>query len=61
MTEFIRGFQASAELGDWSSLGQIVIEWKSTAAAYGDPGLARLLSEPLHDDLGAVPNPDDPE
>ncbi len=59
VAEFIRIFQASAELGDWSSLGQMITEWKSTAVAYGDPRLARLLSEPLHDDLGLVPSPDD--
>lgn len=57
--EFVRAFQASAELGEWHSLDQMITEWKSTAAVYSDRRLVGVLSEPLVDDLGPVPVPDE--
>ena len=59
VTEFVRAFQASAELGQWSTLAQTIHEWRSTAAVYADPALARQLTEPLGegDDHGLVPSP----
>lgn len=59
VTEFIRAFQASAELGEWFNLDQMITEWKSTAAAHSDRRLAELLSEPIDEDLGPVPDPDE--
>lgn len=55
--DFIRAFQASAELGQWSVLAQVVGEWRSTALIHVDPGLASKLSGPLDGDFGPVPTP----
>lgn len=60
IADFIRTFRASAELGDWLSLDQLIIEWKATAIVHGDSTLVGLLAEPVHDDLGPVPDPDEP-
>ncbi|MGQ4596655.1 hypothetical protein [Nocardia sp. R6R-6] len=57
VTDFIRAFTASAELGRWSVLAQTIQEWRSTAAIYADPILAQQLSEPIDDDFGPVPEP----
>lgn len=59
VTEFVRAFQASAEIGEWSTLDQMIMEWKSTAVAHSDPQLAGLLADAIHEDLGLVPNPDE--
>lgn len=59
VTEFVRAFQASAELAEWSNLSQLITEWKSTAVAHSNRQLAELLAEPLNEDLGPVPNPDE--
>ena len=37
VTDFVRAFQASAEIGQWSLLAQTVREWRATAAIYTDP------------------------
>ncbi|MGH3966162.1 MAG: hypothetical protein ACRDRY_23425 [Pseudonocardiaceae bacterium] len=57
VTDFVRAFQASAEMGQWTSLAQTVRGWKATAAVHADPELAEQLSSLLKDDFGAVPNP----
>ena len=57
--DFARAFQASAELGEWSVLAQTIREWRSTAAVFADPALARSLSEHMEGDFGAVPAPVD--
>jgi hypothetical protein len=57
-TDFGRAVQASAELGQWAVLEQVLIEWRSTAAVHADPALAAKLSEPIDGDLGPVPVPD---
>lgn len=57
VTEFLRSFRASAELGDWRGLDQLVTEWKSTAAVHSDPALAAALTGPV-DDFGPVPSPE---
>jgi hypothetical protein len=57
VADFVRSFQASADLGNWSPLGQTVQEWRDTAAVHADPDLRRRLAEPLTDDLGPVPDP----
>jgi len=57
VVDFVRAFQASAELGEWSVVAQVVREWRSTAAIYTDPELLRALSEPLDGDFGPVPPP----
>ena len=57
VTDFVRAFQASAEMGQWTSLAQTVREWKATAAVHADPELVEQLSSPLNDDFGAVPDP----
>lgn len=55
--DFVRAFQASAEMGQWTPVSQTVREWKVTAAAHADPELAEQLSGPLNDDFGVVPDP----
>lgn len=57
VTDFVRAFQASAEMGQWTLLAQTVREWKATAAVYADPELVEQLTSPLSDDFGAVPDP----
>jgi hypothetical protein len=57
VTEFARAFQASAELGEWSMLTQLVLEWRNTAAIHTDPALVKALSEPLSGDFGPVRPP----
>lgn len=57
VTDFVRAFQASAEMGQWTQLAQTVREWKATAAVHADAELVELLSSPLNDDFGAVPDP----
>lgn len=56
--EFVRAVAASAELGRWSVLAQVIIEWRSTAAALADPVLVEELTRPLDEDLGPVPAPE---
>lgn len=59
VADFVRAFQASAEMGQWSVLAQTVREWRNTAAVHADPVLAGQLTDPLNRDadFGAVPNP----
>ncbi len=57
VVDFVRAFQASAELEQWSVLAQTITEWRSTAAIYADPVLAQKLTEPIDDDFGPVPAP----
>ena len=56
--DFVRAVGASAELGRWSVLAQVLVEWKATAAVYADPALVDELIRPLESDLGPVPAPD---
>ena len=55
--DFVRAFQASAEVGQWTPLAQTVREWKATATVHADPQLVEQLSSPLNDDFGPVPDP----
>ncbi|GAA5069427.1 hypothetical protein [Nocardia callitridis] len=55
--DFVRAFQASAEIGQWSLLSQTLTEWRSTAAIHADPVLSQQLSGPIDDDFGPVPAP----
>ncbi|MDQ3765330.1 MAG: hypothetical protein M3460_28815 [Actinomycetota bacterium] len=55
--DFVRAFQASAEMGQWTPLAQTVREWKATATVHADPELADQLSAPVTDDFGVVPDP----
>lgn len=57
-TEFVRAVAASAELGRWAVLAQVIIEWRSTAAVHADPVLVEELTRPLDEDLGPVPAPE---
>jgi hypothetical protein len=57
VADFVRAVGASAELGRWSVLAQVLVEWKATAAVHADPALAEELSRPLEHDLGPVPAP----
>lgn len=57
-TDFVRAVEASAELGRWSVLAQVVVEWRATAAIHADPALAEELGRPLDDDHGPVPAPE---
>jgi hypothetical protein len=57
--DFVRAVGASAEIGRWSVLGQVLLEWRATAAVYADPALVEELAGPLDDDLGPVPAPEE--
>ena len=58
VADFVRAVGASAELGRWSVLAQVLVEWKATAAIHADPALVEELTQPLGDDRGPVPPPD---
>ena len=36
VTDFVRAFQASAEMGQWTPLARAVREWNATAAVHAD-------------------------
>jgi hypothetical protein len=55
--DFVRAFQASAEMGQWTLLAQTVRKWKATATVHADPELVEQLSSPLSDDFSAIPDP----
>jgi hypothetical protein len=59
VTDFARAFLASAELGQWSMLEQIIREWRNTAAVHADHELATSLARPVEtdEDFGPVPRP----
>ncbi|MDN5914125.1 MAG: hypothetical protein L0I76_03260 [Pseudonocardia sp.] len=57
-TDFVRAVEASAELGRWSVLAQVVVEWRATAAIHADPALVEELGRPLDEDHGPVPAPE---
>lgn len=46
VTDFLRQFEACADLGDFSALGRLLAEWKNTATAYAD-GLGDELKRPI--------------
>lgn len=58
VADFVRAVGASAELGRWSVLAQVLVEWKAAAAIHADPELLEELTRPLDEDLGPVPVPD---
>lgn len=57
-SDFARAVQASAELGQWDVLSQVLVEWRATAEIQADPSLAAELSRPVGDDHGPVPAPE---
>lgn len=57
VTDFVRAVGASAELGRWSVLAQVLTEWKATASVHADPALLSELSGPLDADFGPVSAP----
>lgn len=57
VADFIRAFQASSEIGEWSLLAQVIREWRNTAVIHADPELAKQLSAPLSEDFGQIPHP----
>ena len=57
VADFVRAVGASAELGRWSVLAQVLAECKATAAVHADPSLVAELTRPLESDLGPVPAP----
>ena len=58
--EFIQAINASADLGQWSLLGQLVHEWANTAIVHANPEIYRALSTPITiTDGRIVPNPMD--
>ncbi|ANY06824.1 DUF6247 family protein [Pseudonocardia sp. HH130630-07] len=63
VADFVRAVAASAELGRWAVLAQVVQEWRATASIHADPALAADLAVSLDDigldsDFGAVPAPE---
>lgn len=57
VADFVRAFQASAEMGEWSMLAKTIREWRDTATIHANPRLASQLAEPLNEDFGPVPHP----
>lgn len=57
-TDFVRAVGASAELGQWTILAQVIVEWRATAAVHADPVLLGELTVPLDGDFGSVPAPE---
>lgn len=57
-TDFVRAVQASAELGRWTVLADLLVEWRATAAVHADPARLGELTRPLDGDFGPVPAPD---
>ncbi len=55
--DFVRGALAAAEVGQWDVLGQVIREWKATAAIHADPVLLAELAKPITDDHGPVRPP----
>ncbi|MCP2165496.1 hypothetical protein [Goodfellowiella coeruleoviolacea] len=55
--DLVRGFRASAELGQWSLLATTIREWRNTAVVHADPELSRQLSAPVTEDFGPVASP----
>ena len=53
---FVREFEACADLGDFTSLGRLLIEWKNTASLHAE-GLAEILTRPITKVGGRVPRP----
>ena len=55
--ELTRTLLAAASVDLYTSVAQLVREWKATAEIYADPELARQLTEPLEaaGDIVAVP------
>jgi len=58
VSDFVRAVGASAELGRWSVLAQVLVEWKATAAIHADLALVEELTRSLDEDLGPVSAPD---
>ena len=54
--EFVHAFEACADLGDYTALGRLLVEWKNTAAAYA-AGDAVRLKRPLRGLGPRVPRP----
>jgi hypothetical protein len=44
--EFVRAFEACADLGDFTSLGRLLLDWKNTASLHAE-GLAEVLARPI--------------
>ncbi|MGH3897263.1 MAG: hypothetical protein ACRDTA_03240 [Pseudonocardiaceae bacterium] len=57
VTDFVRAFHASAEIGQWTLLSQTVREWRATAAVHACPDLVKQFSGPLNDDFGVIRDP----
>lgn len=56
--ELSKALVASAELNNFAPVGQLVAEWKATAALQADPDLAEALSRPIEVPSGqSVPEP----
>lgn len=54
--EFMKEFEACADLGDFTSLGRLLSEWKATALLYAE-GIADKLKRPIVKLSGRVPRP----
>lgn len=57
--DFVRTAEGAAELGSMAALGQVLIEWKATAAIHADPTLAIELKRPIDDVGDQVAQPHD--
>jgi hypothetical protein len=56
--EYVETFAACNDVQVWAPLGQVIREWKATAAVAADPELAAALRKPIDTDFGPVPAPE---
>lgn len=57
LREFARTAAACVDADVFEPLGQLITEWRATAAVHADPELAAVLRQQAEDDLGEVPRP----
>lgn len=55
--EFADTVRACVELGHFQPLGQLIREWKATAAVHADPSLVEALRAPAEPGAGEVSRP----
>jgi hypothetical protein len=55
--EFAETLEACASVGKMDRLGELVDDWKATAAVHADPALAAKLKQPLPGTHDRVPRP----
>lgn len=57
LAEFTRSIMAASEIDSFAAVGQLLHEWRATAAVHSDRELAARLSAELRGEGDAVPQP----